>query len=103
MSGIWVSVGAWRREDGLSRVLHRGQFKTDEQLFESPSGPVRFQQCRESPVDRSLSFSPRSGPRYSIAFDGCLYNREELSRLAQTPLDTEVTDAQLLLAAFDRL
>jgi asparagine synthase (glutamine-hydrolysing) len=106
MSAIWAYLGPLSFTNGLGNVPHRGQIETLRQAFESPVGAVRLQQCGhtgEAYDERNPLRSAQSGRRYSIVFDGCLYNRDELSQLAAAPLNGEATDAQILLAAFERL
>ena len=106
MSGIWAYVGPLSNTNGLRNVRHRGRFETSRQVFDSPAGVVHLQQCdrtADSHDAQRLGYSARSKRRYSIVFDGCLYNRNEMSRLASKSIDGEATDAQILLAAFECL
>lgn len=106
MSGIWAYLGPSTFTNGLSNVAHRGRFETLRQMFESPAGTILLQQSDHTSEahDRPVPERPaRKAERYAIAFDGCLYNREELAQLAAEPLGKEATDAQILLAAFERL
>ncbi|ATB42180.1 asparagine synthase [Cystobacter fuscus] len=101
MRGIWVSV-AVEPPEGMSRVLaHRGPVSSGPHVFESPAGAVHLWQCAHAAPREETGREPWRG-RFHTVFDGCLYNREELSRLVEVPPGATLDDSELMTALFSR-
>src|SRR5215471_2886755 len=91
MAGLWVSVGSPPPRSVISVIAHRGVVETVHETFDSPAGPVNLRQIDSAQLHRGCR---------RIVFDGCLYDRRGLLALPES--DAGVSDAEVVLAAFDR-
>jgi asparagine synthase (glutamine-hydrolysing) len=100
MCGIWASVGFDPPAATLDRVAHRGPDGVGRQAFASAGGPVVLAHRRLAIFDldsRSAQPMRDAKGRYTIVFNGAIYNfrelRDELEREGRrfsTASDTEV-------------
>jgi asparagine synthase (glutamine-hydrolysing) len=100
MGGLWTSVGLGRSAADAMRVVQYRGGAFAAVNFETTTGTVSMGECWEGREYRSLANYLGSW----IAFDGCIYNDQEL-RLALAPMAGEYglhRPAQITLAAVQK-